>query len=269
VLDRHVEHYRAMLLFSAKGLAMNACFVRLAVVLMLMVGIAAPAKAAEPLTTEQKHAVEQVIRDYLMNHPDFLIQVLREAQAKAKQDKEDSARQAIVEKRNELVADKSSPVGGNPDGDVTIVEFFDYRCPYCKQVEPSLEALLKDDPKIRIVYKEFPILGPASLYASRMALAAGKQGKYNAFHTAMMAVKGQITEETVRETAATAGVDVAKAQADMNAPDVEAVLRRNYKLAEALDIQGTPAFIIGDVLTPGAADIESLKKMIASARKPG
>jgi protein-disulfide isomerase len=269
VLDRHVEHYRAMLLFSAKGLAMNACFVRLAVVLMLMVGIAAPVKAAEPLTTEQKHAVEQVIRDYLMNHPDFLIQVLREAQAKAKQDKEDSARQAIVEKRNELVADKSSPVGGNPDGDVTIVEFFDYRCPYCKQVEPSLEALLKDDPKIRIVYKEFPILGPASLYASRMALAAGKQGKYNAFHTAMMAVKGQITEETVRETAATAGVDVAKAQADMNAPDVEAVLRRNYKLAEALDIQGTPAFIIGDVLTPGAADIESLKKMIASARKPG
>ncbi len=248
---------------------MNACFVRLAVVLMLMVGIAAPAKAAEPLTTEQKHAVEQVIRDYLMNHPDFLIQVLREAQAKAKQDKEDSARQAIVEKRNELVADKSSPVGGNPDGDVTIVEFFDYRCPYCKQVEPSLEALLKDDPKIRIVYKEFPILGPASLYASRMALAAGKQGKYNAFHTAMMAVKGQITEETVRETAATAGVDVAKAQADMNAPDVEAVLRRNYKLAEALDIQGTPAFIIGDVLTPWAADIESLKKMIASARKPG
>jgi protein-disulfide isomerase len=252
-----------------KVFAMSAFFRSLALAVLLAGSLGAPARAAEPLTPEQKQAVEGIVHDYLLSHPEFLIEVARAAQEKIKQDKAADARQAIAAYRKELVADATSPVGGNPDGDVTIVEFFDYRCPYCKQVEPSLEALLKDDPKIRIVYKEFPILGPASLYASRMALAAGKQGKYNAFHTAMMAVKGQITEETVRETAATAGVDVAKAQADMNAPDVEAVLRRNYKLAEALDIQGTPAFIIGDVLTPGAADIESLKKMIASARKPG
>ena len=248
---------------------MRVYFLRFATLLLLGIGVAAPtaSQASEPLTAEQKQAVEQVIRDYFTKNPEFMIEVLQAAEAKLKQQKDADAQQTIALKRVELLDDATSPVGGNPKGDVTIVEFFDYRCPYCKQVEPSLETLIKDDPKIRVVYKEFPILGPESLYASRIALAAKKQGKYAAFHDAMMAAKGPINEEVILKTAAAAGIDVAKAKADMNAPDIEAIIKHNYALAEALNIQGTPAFIIGNTMTPGATDIDSLKKLVADARK--
>ncbi len=249
---------------------MSALFFRLALLLGLAAGlVAAPAQAAEPLTPEQKAAVEQVIHDYFLKHPEFMVEVLHAAQAKLKQEKADDARQAIAAMRDELLHDASAPVGGNPEGDVTIVEFFDYRCPYCKQVEPMLEALLKEDRKLRIVYKEFPVLGPESIYATRIALAAVKQGKYRAFHNAMMMTKGQITEDVILKVAASAGVDVNKAKADMNAPEILEIIKRNFALAEALDIQGTPAFIIGDALLPGATDIEHLKRLVADARKSG
>jgi protein-disulfide isomerase len=158
-------------------------------------------------------------------------------------------------------------VQGNPKGDVTIVEFFDYRCPYCKEIEPVLDALLLEDRKLRIVYKEFPILGPPSVFASRTALAAKKQGKYAAFHRAMMAAKGNISDETVLKVAASVGLDTEKIKADMGAPEIDRVLKANYELAEALQIQGTPGIIIGDTLIPGAVDIATLRKDIAAARK--
>lgn len=248
---------------------MFAFFRCLALAVLLTSALAAPTLAAEPLTPEQKDAVEAVIHDYFLKHPEFMVEVLRAAEAKIKQDKAADARQAIAAYRKDLLADATSPVGGNPNGDVTIVEFFDYRCPYCKQVEPALEALMKDDPKIRIIYKEFPVLGTESVYASRMALAAVKQDKYLEFHKAMMATKGQITEKVILQVAATAGIDIAKAKADMTAPGIKDILQRNYSLAEALDINGTPAFIIGDTLVPGATDIDGLKKLIADARKAG
>jgi protein-disulfide isomerase len=250
---------------------MTVYLLRIGALLLLAAALLAPGAgtAAEALSPEQKLAVEQVIHDYLMKHPDLLLDVLKEGEAKAKQDKEDGARQTIAAKRSELVADASTPVGGNPQGDVTIVEFFDYRCPYCKQVEPSIEALIKEDPKLRVVYKEFPILGPESIYASRMALAARKQGKYAAFHNAMMAVKGQISEDIILETARNAGVDLAQAKVDMSGADVRDILKRNYALAEALDIQGTPTFIIGDELMPNAVDLAGLRKLVALARHPG
>lgn len=238
-------------------------------VLLLFAGIAAPSVAAKPLTPEQKQAVEQVIHDYLLAHPDFMIDVLRKAEAELDEQKSAGRQQAIKAHRDQLLHDPRSPVGGNPNGDVTIVEFFDYRCPYCKQMEPSLEALLKEDGKIRIVYKEFPVLGPESVYASHIALAAQQQGKYAAFHDAMMATKGKVTEEVILDVAARAGLDLAKAKAEMNAPQIEALIRSNYALADALDIQGTPAFIIGDQLVPGATDIAQLRELVAAARQSG
>jgi protein-disulfide isomerase len=241
---------------------------RIAILLLLAIGFVTPARAEEPLTPAQRAAVEQIIQDYFLKHPEFMVDVLRAAEAKLKEQKAEDARQAITERHEELLGDAGSPVGGNPDGDVTIVEFFDYRCPYCKQVEPSLEALLKEDPKIRIVYKEFPVLGPESVYATRMALAAQKQDRYAAFHQAMMAAKGKITDDVVQKIAAAAGVDVAKAKADMKAPDIDAIIKRNYALAEALDINGTPAFVIGTVLVPGTTDLDGLRKLVADARKP-
>ena len=227
------------------------------------------ARADDSFTPAQTKAVEQIVRDYLMKHPEVLVEVMQAAEDKMKADKDATARKAIVERRNELINDKTAPVAGNPDGDVTIVEFFDYRCPYCKQVEPSIDALIKQDPKIRVVYKEFPILGPESVYASRIALAARKQGKYSAFHDAMMATKGTINEEVILKVAGTAGVDIVKAKADMNDPDIEALIKRNYALAEALDINGTPAFIVGNKLVAGATDLDGLKQLVAAARQPG
>jgi len=228
---------------------------------------APPAGAADALTPAQKEAVERVVHDYILAHPEVMVEAIRTAQAKAKEKKEESAKQAITARRGELLSDASAPVAGNPQGDVTIVEFFDYRCPYCKQVEPHLEALLKEDPKLRIVYKEFPVLGPESLYASRMALAAQKQGKYAPFHDAMMTAKGKITDETVLDVARSVGIDVARAKTDMSAPDIQEIIKRNYALADALDIQGTPAFIVGDTLVPGATDLDNLRRLIAEARK--
>jgi len=248
---------------------MRIPLLRLALGLVAALAFAAPSLAAEPLTPAQKAAVETIIHDYFLAHPEFMIEVLQEAEAKLKAEKAQDAKQVIAARRDELLHDATSPVGGNPAGDVTIVEFFDYRCPYCKQVEPSLEALVKEDPKLRIVYKEFPVLGEASVYASHLALAARKQGKYAPFHDAMMATKGEINREVILRVAKSVGVDVDKAKAEMNAPDIDALIKRNYALAEALNIEGTPAFIVGDTLVPGATDIDRLRQLVADARKAG
>lgn len=254
---------------SLKARIMRIPLLRLAFGLLALLLFAAPSPAAEPLTPEQKAAVETIIHDYLLAHPEFMVEVLQAAEAKLKADKAEDAKRTIAARREELLHDAASPVGGNPAGDVTIVEFFDYRCPYCKEVEPSLTALIRQDPKLRIVYKEFPVLGEASVYAARIALAARMQGKYAPFHDAMMATKGPIDHDVILRVAQSVGVDVDKAKADMNAPEVDALIKRNYALAEALDIQGTPALIIGDMLVPGATDIDRLRHLVADARKSG
>lgn len=245
-------------------------FLSLALVLLLAsVGPASPARAADAMKPADREAIEKVIHDYLLEHPEVVIDALKAGQEKLKAKEAEDAKAEIVRRRDELLHDPASPVGGNPKGDVTIVEFFDYRCPYCKQMEPGLEALLKEDTKLRIVYKEFPILGPDSLVASRAALAALKQGsdKYLRFHAAMMNAKGQINEAVVLKLAEDSGLDVAKIKTDMGAPEIETLIKRNYDLADSLDIKGTPAFVIGDTLTPGAVDVATLRKLIAEARK--
>ena len=148
----------------------------------------------------------------------------------------------LSDRHQEIFDDPATPVGGNPQGDVTIVEFFDYRCPYCKQVQPSLETLLDQDPKLRFVYKEMPVLGPSSVVAAHAALAARLQGKYDAFHNAMMAAKGQITDEVVYHVAGSVGLDVERLKRDMASPEVDQAVKANLALAEALDIRGTPGF---------------------------
>lgn len=214
-------------------------------------------------------ALDQAIHDYLMNHPDVVLDALKAGQAQADAKAADQSRRTITTKRKELLDDPDDLVQGNPKGDVTLVEFFDYRCPYCKEVEPSLDALLKEDGKLRIVYKEFPILGEASVYATHVALAAKQQGKYTEFHRAMMATKGDINDATVLNVAQSIGLDITKIKADMSAPATDKLINKNYALADALDIQGTPAIIIGDTLIPGATDIDLLRKDIAASRKNG
>jgi protein-disulfide isomerase len=227
------------------------------------------AGAADKVTPAQRSAFEQIIHDYILHHPEVIVEALQSAEEKMKAQSEESARAAVVERSRELLDDPTAPIAGNPKGDVTIVEFFDYRCPYCKQVEPALEALLKEDHELRIVYKELPILGKDSIYAARVALAARKQAKYDKFHTEMMATKGQIDEKVILQVAADSGLDVEQVKSDMPAAEIDDIIKRNYDLAQALDIHGTPAFVIGGELVAGAIDIETMKRRIAAARKPG
>lgn len=225
--------------------------------------------AAQTSMPKDRAGLDQAIHDYLMAHPEVVLDALKAAQQQADAQAAEQSRRVISTKEKELVDSSDDLVQGNPKGDVTLVEFFDYRCPYCKQVEPSLDALLKDDSKLRIVYKEFPILGEASVFATHVALAAKKQGKYAAFHRAMMATKGDISDETVLNVATSLGLDMSKVKADMGASEIDKLIDKNYALADALNIQGTPSLIIGDTLIPGAVDLDSLRKDIAAARGGG
>jgi protein-disulfide isomerase len=227
---------------------------------------ARPLGAAE-ITPEQRKAIEEIIHDYLMQNPDVLIDALREAEAKANSEADVKATQVLRDRRHEVFDDPATPVGGNPQGDVTIVEFFDYRCPYCKQVHPAIQKLLDQDRKLRFVYKEFPVLGEQSDIAAHAALAARLQGKYEPLHNAMMAAKGQITEEVVYRLAGSVGLDVDRLKHDMADPEIDRALGANRALAKALELRGTPGFVIGDHIVPGAIDLDALKTMVADARK--
>ena len=234
---------------------------------MAIAVVAITPAAAQSFSDQQKQAIEQLIHDYLQQHPEVIIDSLRAAQAKAVTERLAQQRKMVVAKRDELLHDPNSPVAGNPNGDVTLVEFFDYRCPYCKAIEPSLEALIKEDGKLRVVYKEFPILGPVSIFASRVAIAAQKQGKYLPFHDRMMAFRGNIDDDAILEVAKESGVDMTLLKADMVSEHTDKVIKHDYALAQALGIDATPGLIVGDRLTMGATDIDSLRKLIASARQ--
>ncbi len=246
-----------------------ACARALLCAALLLLAFAGPAAAADALTPQQKSAVDQAIHDYLMNHPEVVLDALKAAQEKSDAQAAEQVGRVIAAKKKELTENPDDLVQGNPKGDATIVEFFDYRCPYCKQIEPTFEALLQEDPKLRIVYKEFPILGEASVYAARVALAAKQQGKYPEFHRAMMATKGDITDEVVLKVAASVGLDIAKLKADIGSAEIARIVKANYDLAEAFNITGTPGIIVGNTLIPGVVDLDTLRGDIAAARKGG
>jgi protein-disulfide isomerase len=248
--------------------ASGACLRTLALWLAAAVALCSPGSAAAAgFTPEQRQEIEGIIKDYLAKNPEVLLEALQAAEDKVKSEAHDKAAAALVARRHEVLDDPDTPVAGNPKGDVSLVEFFDYRCPYCKQVEPALEALLHDDRQLRFVYKEFPVLGPDSVTAARAALAARKQGKYDALHRALMALKGQINEAAIFQTASSAGLDGERLKRDMADPEIDRILKANLGLADALDIHGTPGFVIGDEIVPGAVSLDALKQMIETARK--
>ncbi|MBV9829322.1 MAG: DsbA family protein [Alphaproteobacteria bacterium] len=236
------------------------------ITLVTLIGRPIAAVAADDFTPDQRRAIEAIVKDYLAKNPDVLLDALQAAEDKIKAEAHDKAAAALVTQRQALLDDPQSPVAGNPNGDVSVVEFFDYRCPYCKQVEPSLETLLGQDHQLRFVYKEFPVLGSESKVAARAALASRKQGKYDAVHRALMALKGQIDDSAIMKTAASVGVDVERLKQDMKSPDIDSEIKATYDLADALDIHGTPGFVIGNEVVPGAISIEDMKQLIDTAR---
>ena len=168
-----------------------------------------------------------------------------------------------------VLRDPEIPVAGNADGDITIVEYFDFNCPYCRKVEPELRQVVQDDGKVKLVYKDWPVLGPVSVVAARMALATKYQDKYVAAHDALMGSASRLTEPRIRELLAGAGVDVDRAAKDLetNAKAIDAILARNNDQATAFGFKGTPAFIIGKFRVPGALTMAQFDQAIADARK--
>jgi len=220
-----------------------------------------------PLTADQEKRVREMIKEYILANPEIILEAVQTLRRRQEEAQQKSALEALKTKRAELQGAKDLPVAGNPNGTITIVEFFDYRCGYCKAAKPAIDEVVKGDGKVRLVMKEFPILGPASRVASLAAVAAHKQGKYLAFHNALMAYPNNLTDDVIFTLARQIGLDVAKLKEDMKAPDVLDLIARTNKLAQELGINGTPAFVIGDQIIPGAVSADELKAKIAEARK--
>ena len=168
-----------------------------------------------------------------------------------------------------VLRDPDIPVAGNADGDITIVEYFDFNCPYCRKVEPELRQVVQDDGKVKLVYKDWPVLGPVSIAAARLALAAKYQDKYVAAHDALMGTASRLTEPRIRELLAGAGIDVDRATSDLatNAKAIDAILARNNDQATAFGFNGTPSFIVGKFRVPGILTMAEFEQVIADAWK--
>ena len=207
------------------------------------------------------------IRAYLMANPEVLVEAMQELERKQDTQRDAVAIKAIGQNEAELFRDADSPTGGNPSGDVTIVEFNDYQCPYCKRAYQAVKSVTGTDGKVKIIYKDLPILGEPSRIAALAALASMKQGKHQALHNALMEFNGKLDRDKILQTAASVGIDIAQLEKDMEDPKLKQIIDRNLALAGALGVRGTPAFVVGKQFVPGAVDAESLKALIADARK--
>ncbi len=241
-------------------------FVPLAALLVTWIPAQAQQSTPQVFEAAEEQAIREIVRQYLLDHPEVMVESLQAFQAQEKVAEEEQQREALKTQRAALTQDPDSPVIGNPDGDVVMVEFFDYRCGYCKKVVNDLRQVVESDGNIRLIMKEFPILGPDSRLAARAALASVQQGRYEEFHFTLMAAPGGLNEAMVMALAEEVGLDVERLQADMDSEEIDALLQKNFDLAQALGIRGTPAFVIGDTLYPGALDISSLKSLVAQAR---
>ncbi|GIL40984.1 DsbA family protein [Roseiterribacter gracilis] len=243
---------------------------RLVLALLAALAVAPTAFAADPApaaTPAEKAKIEAVVRDYLLQHPEVLVEAIQKLEAKEEAERNDKAASAITAKKDELYNDAMAPVAGNPKGDVTVVEFFDYNCPYCKAGAPILKKAAAADGKVRIIYKEFPILSPESELASRAALAANLQGKYLPFHEAVLEHKGKLDLPTLVTIAKATGVDAERMKTDMNKAEIDTAIKKNKALARSLEVRGTPAYLIGNTMVGGQIDVEEFAAKIADARK--
>jgi len=233
------------------------------------VGVAQFARA-QSFTDAQRGELEQIIRSYLVAHPEVLEEMTAEL-TKRQQAAEAEKHQAAVKQDAEIIF--NSPRGvtlGNRSGDVTFVEFFDYNCGYCKRAMGDMLDLLKSDPKLRVVLKEFPVLGPGSVEAAQVAVAVRMQDpsgkKYLDFHQRLLGGRGQADKDKALAAAKDAGLDMARLEKDLASPEVKATLEENFKLAENMGLNGTPSYVIGDQVVIGAIGLEGLTRKISEAR---
>jgi protein-disulfide isomerase len=232
---------------------------------------ATPAPSGSAFTPAQRKEIEAIIRDILVNNPEIMLDVQNALEAKMDKIQSEKMALALKEHANELYRPASSPIVGNPKGDVPVIEFFDYNCGYCKKALSELAQLVDKDKKVRVILKEFPILAKGSEETARVALAAKMQGKYWEFHRAMLESPGQANEASALRVADKLGLDMARLKKDMTSPEVKKEIDDTRQLATKMGIQGTPHFIVGDKIIAGAPEnlAELLSKHVADVRKEG
>ncbi|HHN66747.1 MAG TPA: DsbA family protein [Thermopetrobacter sp.] len=237
----------------------------------LMAALAVTPALAEGFSPAQKSEVEKIVREYLLNNPEILIEMSRRLEEKQRVQQQAQAQAGIAAHADALFKSSDDPVIGPADAQITVVEFSDYNCPYCRRSLADVKKLLETNKDVKVIIKEFPILGPGSVEAAKLALAARKQGadKYLAFHEALMTHKGRVDKTVALALAAKAGLDVEKLKKGAADPAIAQAINRNIALAEALGINGTPGFVIGENLIPGAVGYERLNAVVAKVRKEG
>jgi protein-disulfide isomerase len=230
--------------------------------------LALPALAGN-FSAPQKTEIEELVHAYLLEHPEILQDMANKLDAKQKEAEASARMTSLKGHAPELFHNAADAVIGNPKGDVTMVEFMDYNCSWCKKSVKEVQALVDKDKNVRVVMKEFPIFGAGSEYAAKAALAAVRQGKYWQLHQALFASESKVTAEVVDKIAAEQGLDVAKMKADMQDPVIAANIRSTQILAQTLLFTGTPAFVVDDKVSPGYVAIDVLQAMLTTVRANG
>ena len=234
--------------------------------LCIFLMVASTAVYADDLSDDR---IKELVLEAIRENPEIVLEAVQIIEQREQERQAAAAAAVLSENRDILENDPNAPVLGNADGDVTVVEFFDYNCPYCRRVKPQIETLLEADPNVKLVYREWPILGDGSVFAARAALASREQGKYEEFHWALMGMAGRAEEATVIRVAEEIGLDVAKLRRDMNAPEIDAHIAASMEMSRALGFNGTPSFVIGDALVPGVIEAEQMIQLAREARASG
>lgn len=229
------------------------------------------AAGCTPETNQQaqatdKEEIRKIIKDYLLEQPEIIREAIQELEKRTAEAEEKKQKELIAENRELLLSDKYSFNTGNVEGDVTVIEFFDYNCPYCRQALKNIVKLMDEDKNVHVVLKEYPILGEASQMAALSALAARKQGKYMEYHTALLSAKGRINKDAIEKIAEQVGLDVEQLKKDMDSPEVKDALAKNIEVGIKLGINGTPTFIFNDQVVPQVLPFEDMKELIAKKR---
>ena len=229
--------------------------------------------AQAPLFDErQRQAIGEIVREYLIKNPEVLQEALGELERRTEAAQKTAQADALRTERDKLVGGARDYVIGNPQGDVTLVEFLDYNCGYCKKAVGDVKALVKADPKLRVVLKDFPVLGPGSTEASQVALAARAQlagDRLQEYHARLMETRGPVNGERAKVLAREMGLDMARLDRDLAGGAVDTAIRENLALGDRLGLTGTPAFIIGEGIIPGAVGAEPLRRAVANMRSCG
>jgi len=234
--------------------------------------IAAAPVSAQSLTDKQKDEVRTLIREYMLANPEIIQEAMTELERKQGEAEKVARTKALEQLAGALADSPRAIVVGNPKGDVTLVEFFDYNCSYCKKAMGDVKTLVQNDPKLRVVLRDFPVLGPDSVEASLAAVAAKNQftgEKYWDFHQKVLESRGRIGKDRVFAVAKEMGADMARLQKDLESPETRAAVEETMRFADALRLQGTPAFVVGKEVIFGAVGLEPLKTAVASTRKCG